>query len=167
MKPWEEYQQAAPSGGPWLEYGVGFDQAVQNVLKREGGYVNDPDDRGGETKYGISRNANPDVDIPSLTQDKAIQIYRERYWDAIGADNLPSDLREIAFDAAVNHGVGWTKQALRRVGGNAQAFFELRARKYARLAQDPSQKKFARGWEKRLEEFAPSGPWNDYRTGGR
>lgn len=164
MKPWEKYK--APSGGPapWAKYGPTFDSVIEGVLKSEGGYVNDPDDRGGETKYGISKRANPDVDVASLTVPKAMQIYKERYWDAIGADNLPGPIRELAFDAAVNQGVGWTKQALRRVGNDAEKFFALRARRYANIIRnDPTQAKFQRGWEKRLERLAPSGPWTKYR----
>jgi lysozyme family protein len=40
-----------------------FDQIIDKVLKHEGGYVNDPNDPGGETNYGISKRAYPDVDI--------------------------------------------------------------------------------------------------------
>lgn len=165
MKPWERYGSPAKATapGPWSRYGPGFEQAVERVLGAEGGYVNDPDDPGGETKYGISKRANPDVDIPSLTEDKARELYRERYWNAIKADQLPGPLREMAFDAAVNQGVPWTKAALRRVGGDAEAFFQLRARRYASiLKRDPTQAKFQRGWEKRLEQYAP-GPWQKYR----
>jgi len=161
-KPWERYGK-----GPWQRYqGPSFDGVIDRLLGREGGYVNDPEDRGGETKYGISKAANPDVDIPSLTVDRAKQLYKERYWDAIQADSLPASMREIAFDAAVNQGVTWTKRALSQAAGDVSKFFELRANRYANIvAGDESQKKFARGWEKRLEEFAPQGPWAKYKTG--
>lgn len=167
-KPWEKYQASAPETGPWAKYGSeglsDFENYVSRVLKLEGGYANDPEDRGGETKYGISKAAHPDVDIPSLTVADAKRIYKEQYWDKIGASQLPESLRGMAFDAAVNQGVGWTKRALRKVGNDAQAFLQLRARRYARIVSgDSTQKKFARGWEKRLEEF--SGPW--LRYGGK
>ena len=57
-----------------------FYQEIKHVLKREGGYVNDPDDPGGETKYGISKRAHPDVDIASLTPESAAEIYKDYYW---------------------------------------------------------------------------------------
>lgn len=162
MKPWEKYNQ-----GPWAKYAdAGFEEAVGKVLKLEGGYANDPDDRGGETKYGISKRAHPDVDIPTLTVEAAKSIYKNKYWDAIDAGSLPEPLREVAFDAAVNQGVGWTKEALKEAAGDAKAFIDIRARRYADIVtNDPDQKKFARGWEKRLESF--TGPWLKYSGGNK
>ena len=43
-----------------------FEEIIDKVIEHEGGYVNDPDDPGGETKYGIAKNSNPDVDIKDL-----------------------------------------------------------------------------------------------------
>ena len=63
-----------------------FLRAVKEVLKIEGGYVNNPNDRGGETKYGISKRAYPNVDIKNLTLDKAKQIYYNDYWYNIKLD---------------------------------------------------------------------------------
>lgn len=159
--PWENYKAQAPSQGPWAKYDTGFQRAVERVLKAEGGYVNDPVDRGGETKYGISKRANPEVDIASLTVDQAKDIYRKKYWEAIDAPSLPPLLREVAFDAAVNQGVGWTKRALSRAKGDFEEFMRLRSHRYAAIIRkDPSQAKFQRGWENRLESFR--GPWIKY-----
>src|SRR5690606_28008981 len=52
-----------------------FRRAVEVVLKHEGGYVNNPSDPGGETKYGISKRSYPELDIANLTQEDAIAIY--------------------------------------------------------------------------------------------
>lgn len=84
-----------------------FDRAVHFILsdKIEGGYVNDPDDPGGETKYGISKRSFPFVDIASLTKKDAIELYRSNYWERAGCDALPDDVALIHFDAAVNQGV--------------------------------------------------------------
>lgn len=166
MKPWEEYSQGAQGSEPlkpWEEYD--FELAVGGVLKSEGGYANDPDDRGGETKYGISKASYPHLDIPSLSVDDAKEIYKKDYWQGIGAHKLPAELREVAFDAAVNQGVGWTKRALARAGGDVKKFLALRARRYAAIVRaDPTQAKFQRGWEKRLEQFQPRKPWEEYGT---
>lgn len=58
-----------------------FRYAVEMVLQHEGGYVNDPADPGGETKYGISKRAYPHLDIRTLTREEAIAIYRRDWWD--------------------------------------------------------------------------------------
>lgn len=55
------------------------DSLIDEVIEREGGYVNDPDDPGGETKYGISKRAHPNVDIRNLTVIGAREIYRAHY----------------------------------------------------------------------------------------
>lgn len=68
-----------------------FDEAVGAVLREEGGYVNDPNDDGGETKYGISRKAYPEIDIASLTESDAKAIYKRDYWDRFHLDDLEYD----------------------------------------------------------------------------
>ena len=57
-------------------------QIIKEVLRREGGakLTKDPDDPGGTTKYGISKRANPDVDVENLTEDEAVLIYLDKYW---------------------------------------------------------------------------------------
>ena len=52
-----------------------FEEIIDKVIEHEGGYVNDPDDPGGETKYGIAKKSNPDVDIANLTIEEAKKIY--------------------------------------------------------------------------------------------
>lgn len=82
-----------------------FAAAVQIVFSHEGGYVNDPADPGGETRWGISKRAYGDLDIASLSKEDAEQIYRIDYWDACRCDDLPNLLRLAVFDFAVNAGV--------------------------------------------------------------
>ena len=81
-----------------------FDILVKKVLKHEGGYVNDPSDPGGETKYGISKRAFPNLDIKNLTEEQAILIYYDEYWLDAKVDKLPDELHEIYFDMVVNMG---------------------------------------------------------------
>jgi lysozyme family protein len=57
-----------------------FAPAIQYVLANEGGFVNDPDDPGGITNFGISQRQFPQLDIASLTRDEAISIYERDYW---------------------------------------------------------------------------------------
>jgi lysozyme family protein len=52
-----------------------FKCSIEFVFRREDGYVNDPQDPGGETRYGISKRFHPKVDIKALTKDQASGIY--------------------------------------------------------------------------------------------
>ena len=58
-----------------------FEDCIDKVLEHEGGYVNDPNDLGGETNFGVSKKAYPDLDIKNLTRDEAKEIYRKDYWE--------------------------------------------------------------------------------------
>jgi lysozyme family protein len=94
-----------------------FDEAFKVLIGHEGGYVWDPRDPGGETKFGISKRAYPEEDIKNLTLERAKAIYRRDYWDVIHADELPKHVRFAVFDAAVNSGVRAAVQWLQRAVG--------------------------------------------------
>ena len=81
-----------------------FEEIIDIVLDHEGGYVNDPDDAGGETKYGIAKRWYPDVDIKNLTKEQAKKIYHTDYWRRGKCDDVPPQLRHIYFDMCVNFG---------------------------------------------------------------
>lgn len=94
-----------------------FMDAMSVLLDFEGGYVNDPRDPGGETKYGISKRAYPNEDIANLTMERACELYRKDYWDLVKADQLPPKVRFAVFDAAVNSGVAQAVKWLQRAAG--------------------------------------------------
>jgi lysozyme family protein len=81
-----------------------FRDAVEFVLEQEGGYTLDPNDPGGETKFGISKKAYPNLDIKNLTREDAIEIYQRDYWKPCRCDDLPRHFAFIVFDSAVNQG---------------------------------------------------------------
>ena len=93
---------------------INFDDIIEVVLHHEGGYVNDPDDPGGETNFGIAKRSHPDVDIANLTKDGAKEIYKEHYWDRNKVEDLPEDLRHIYFDMCVNQGRGRAVKIMQR-----------------------------------------------------
>jgi lysozyme family protein len=82
-----------------------FYPAVELILKHEGGYVNHPSDPGGETNWGISKRAYPQLDIKNLSRNDAIAIYRRDYWERCRCDELPGAMALSVFDFAVNAGV--------------------------------------------------------------
>src|SRR6056300_191325 len=98
---------------------MSFETVVHMVLEHEGGYVNHPSDPGGETKYGISKRAYPDVDIAELTKDDAADLYKRDYWDRIKGDDLPVGVACVVMDYAVNSGISRASKALQSVCGIA------------------------------------------------
>ena len=93
---------------------MNFDKIIEKVLEHEGGYVNDPNDLGGETNYGITKRFYPDVDIKNLTREQAKDIYKRDYWDKNRVESLPENLWHIFFDMCVNMGRGTAVKILQR-----------------------------------------------------
>ena len=98
-------------------YSETFDKAFSVIIGLEGGYVNNPNDPGGETKYGIAKASFPDLDIKNLTVDDAKKIYYSNYWNTkhMNLDTIAEFSAELAielFDSAVNQGVGTAAEFL-------------------------------------------------------
>lgn len=138
-------------------FGSTFDSIANRVLKTEGGYV--ADDAGkGETNLGINKTANPDIDIKGLTPEKAKAIYKERYWNAIGADSLRPEMRAVAFDAAVNHGPSKANKMIAEANGDPKKLIELRRAEYDRLITENPGKfgQYEKSWSNRLDQLSAS-----------
>lgn len=98
-----------------------FSKAIEFVLANEGGYVNNPDDPGGETNFGISKRQYPFLDIKNLTRDGAIAIYQRDYWkpeyNSITSQRVATKL----FDASVNMGPSQAVRLIQLALGGIQA----------------------------------------------
>lgn len=82
-----------------------FNNAIETILTHEGGYVNNPNDPGGETNFGISRRTYPQLDIKNLTQAQASSLYFQDWWEKYGYGRIQDQhLATKVFDAAVNLG---------------------------------------------------------------
>jgi lysozyme family protein len=151
---------------------MNFDAAFDKLLKHEGGYSDHAADPGGKTRYGITeavaRAAGYQGDMRDLPLDLAKQIYKDKYW----VDALPSDVRYVVFDAAVNSGPAQAAKWLQRACGviddgvigpqTIQAAFTLnpdglkrkmlaqRLRFMAGLSTWPN---FGRGWARRIADL--------------
>lgn len=95
------------------------ERLINDVIRREGGYVNHPSDRGGPTKYGITqavaRENGYHGAMPDLPHRVAFRIYVRRYWDTVALDHIPHDvLRLILFDFCVHSGPARPGKALQR-----------------------------------------------------
>ncbi len=97
-------------------------QIAQDIVAREGGYVNDPDDPGGATKYGVTihtmRRLGLDLDgdgdidnddVRVLTRAHAVSIFVEHYFRRPRIDQLPQALQATVFDMYVNAGANAVK----------------------------------------------------------
>jgi lysozyme family protein len=91
-----------------------FDDIIEVLLEHEGGYVNDPNDLGGETNFGITKRFYPDVDIKNLTKEQAKDIYYKDYWVRNKVPQLPNNLKHIYFDMCINQGKGTAVKVLQR-----------------------------------------------------
>ncbi|XAG86511.1 N-acetylmuramidase [bacterium 19MO03SA05] len=158
---------------PEFCHAVLFILTVEGGLRDDGGYVNDPVDLGGDTKYGISKRAFPSVDIKNLTIDRAVRIYYTHYWKAAYCNEWAGPIAVAQFDAAVQHGAVTAIRLLQEIVGvkadglvgpktraavHAQdteyltaRYMLRRARYYARiLRNNQPQARFIEGWHNRL-----------------
>ena len=102
------------TAGETLQYAIGV------VLGYEGGYADNPADPGGETNYGISKRAYPNLDIKALTADDAALIYQMDYWRPMALDQIAVEhpgAALILLDSAVNQGVAGATRILQRAAG--------------------------------------------------
>lgn len=100
---------------------MNIEQYLQELIKREGGYVNNPVDRGGATKFGITeavaRVSGFKGHMQDLPLSVAKEIYRKQYWISPRFDqvNLISNaVAEVLLDTGVNCGTGFAKPLLQR-----------------------------------------------------
>ncbi len=107
-------------------------QLAREIVAREGGFVNDPDDPGGATKHGVTRatlarlggdldrDGDVDVaDVAALTEAQAADIFVQHYFQRPGIDRLPEPLWPSVFDMYVHSGrnaVRILQRLLRRFG---------------------------------------------------
>ena len=60
-----------------------FDTAIEILLEEEGGWIDDPADKGGETNFGLSARQYPELDLKNITRVEAVRIYLKDYWDGL------------------------------------------------------------------------------------
>ena len=116
-----------------------FEKAFNKIIANEGGYVNDKDDKGGETFMGITRKNHPNIAIWDIIDEyidangstygllKYIKnnnramnsikdIYRKQYWDKLLLDKIRSQsIANELFDDCVNRGVTATLKLVRKL----------------------------------------------------
>jgi lysozyme family protein len=168
-------------GGFWNVEAPGVKEGLIETRdqRRAVGYVNDPLDHGGETKYGVAKNANPDLDITKLDWEAAKRVYFRRYWLSSNCDDISLFAPRLAvlhFDGAVNHGVGRAGRFLQRAVGATEdgdvgpgtlraaqtldeiavcnKICDIREAFYKSIVDNkPEQGRFLNGWLRRISEM--------------
>lgn len=126
-----------------------FTKAYVHTMTEEGGYVNDPDDAGGETYKGVARKFHPEWEgwkiidasrraphFPKcLDRDNSLQrliqlFYKQLYWDRFQGDSIPvQEIAEEMFDTGVNMGVHravkFLQRALNYLNRNGKLFADM------------------------------------------
>jgi lysozyme family protein len=174
-----------------------FEFAFKETLGYEGGYSDDPNDKGGKTKFGVTevelkRSYNEGIvdhcNVKELTLDDAKVIYKDHYWDKISGSKINNKyIAAELFDTSVNMGprqaIKIVQRALEYLGENLQIdgiigpitiglinkwcikdpktlYIILNCEQYMIykiiIEVDPSQRTFARGWIKRIQQWLPS-----------
>lgn len=156
-----------------------FEAALKALLKHEGGYVNHPQDPGGMTNLGVTKRVWQDYvkrevdesEMRALTPEAVAPLYRERYWNAVRADDLPFGVDFVCFDCAVNAGPRQAAKFLQRAAGvkddgaiGPATLEAVRARSSKEMIESFSEQRlnflkalptfstFGKGWTRRVEE---------------
>ncbi len=151
--------------------------ALDLMFGHEGGYVNNPKDPGGATKYGITHrtlaahrgvSSVTPTQVKALTKEEAAKVYRRSYWVQSGGDLLPVGIDFMAFDYGVNSGPAQAVKSLQRVVGvtadgivGGQTVAAVKAFKGDLIAAYANERlrfmrslktwpTFGRGWQKRV-----------------
>lgn len=140
------------------------------------GYVNDPTDRGGETKFGIAQKSHPALSIKDLDWEQAKAIYEAQYWLVGKCHTLLPKVAFAHFDACVHHGPLTAGRLLQQAVGafadgqvgpdtvskvNAKGETEtvkaMVAQRWQRMENifrnDPTQEKYRNGWKARCDKL--------------
>lgn len=150
-----------------LKWEVGIDKKT-GQLREDGGYTDDPTDRGGATKWGVSEKAHPELaPISDLTFEDACNVYYKDYWQVynhflgfpLDLDEVPLDLAVTIFDTGVNLGPRraygfWRVSVDQKAKDLTKAMLGLRDKYYFDLVTlHADQKRFYNGWVNRMNDL--------------
>lgn len=155
-------EQEEEPDGP-LALADAFAQARDFTRRWEGGYVNDPDDAGGATNFGITQRTydrfrkewgQTSRAVRDISAEEVSTIYQS-YWESSGAGKLPPPLSAVHFDSSFHfnprRAEAWKDDVVKAYPNDpvaaAKAYVEKRiAFRHERVKKEPSQKKFLKGW---------------------
>ena len=150
-----------------------FQKALNFTLQFEGGFVNHPADPGGPTNKGVTlavlqenkidenNDGKSDIeDLKNLSLDSVVQLYKHKYWNKLGLDDLIEShpkLAIAAFDTAVLTGPGraskWLTTTLDKFE-DYPYFLNLRMIHHLEVVKkNPATAVFKKGWLRRVNEL--------------
>jgi len=158
-----------------------FEKCLEMLLVHEGGFVNHPQDPGGMTNLGVTKQTwqewvgheVSEKEMRSLTPTMVAPLYKRKYWDACRADELISGLDYCVFDVSVNSGVGRAIKLLQSsVGATPDGGYgSITAALVKKAEEDPTRiielfsakrlefleslkafPTFGKGWSRRVQE---------------
>ncbi len=152
-----------PAGSPDAARASLFDARIQGIIAKEGNYSNDPKDRGGATKWGITeataRAFGYTGDMRAMSRDHAVSIYRARYWQQPGFDRIETidpavavKLLDWGITSGPTVGVKALQRALNSLNREAAAYPDVAVDGVAGAVTTAALRAFvaARGREGRL-----------------
>lgn len=134
-----------------------FEKALKFTLQWEGGYVNNPNDSGGATNKGITQRVYdeylinkglPPFSVRNILQKEVEDIYKELYWNKVGADSLDPKLAIAAFDFAVNSGVNRARRYVTQCDSAEKLL--LAREQYIKQIGAGKNSVFLKGWLNRV-----------------
>ena len=158
-----------------------FQSCLKLLLKHEGGFVNNPKDPGGMTNLGVTQrvwgqwvgHAVDEKEMRALTPALVAPMYKQKYWDKVAGDSLPSGVDLAVFDCAVNSGPGRAAKILQRILGvkedgaigpktlakvvsldSSKLIAEYRDARMSFLKSLPEWDYFGNGWSVRIDSVA-------------
>lgn len=140
---------------------------INYILDEEQGYVNDPEDPGGETNWGISKRSYPHLNIKSLTRAEAFRIYETDYWAKMHGHHYDIKDALIIVDCAVNQGRHTATVLLQTILGvqvdgvigpktlsaytrKGLDYSEFAAQRMVLYGNNKKFKTYGKGWSRRL-----------------
>ena len=136
-----------------------FQQALKLTLSNEGGYSNNPLDKGGKTNYGISAKIYPNEDIENLTRERASAIYYRDYWIKPKTYMLPDKFAYIVFDDGVLQGQSTAIKNLQKaLGIKADGIIGFKTTKAAIHADNSVKRKFIQNIHNVEDEYLKNNP---------
>lgn len=142
-----------------------FKTALDFVLRWEGGYVNHPNDPGGETNKGVikttydayrKRKGLSLQSVKNITDAEVYDIYKNQYWIGAGCDKITDAKLAISvMDFAVNAGVSRAKKYLAISGNDVMKFNQNRIGYYKKIVTvNTKLGVFLKGWIRRVDDLS-------------